>query len=70
VNEQYDTAVVFKGIENLEWAVLPPLSKMAAAPLDATANAISPVRLTASNIALNRNVLPVPPGPSTKKMLL
>jgi hypothetical protein len=55
------------GILNRECAVLPPSIKSAAIPEEATGNAISPHNLTFASIVLYKNVLPVPPGPSTKK---
>jgi hypothetical protein len=55
------------GILNLERAVRPPGNIDAAIPDVAVAMAINPLDRTLARRALYRNILPVPPGPSTKK---
>ena len=52
-----------------ECAVLPPDNSSAAKPEEATAKATSPRLRTSANSNSYRKVLPVPPGPSTKKSL-
>ncbi|KAK2456381.1 ATP-dependent DNA helicase pif1 [Trifolium repens] len=49
------------GMENREWAVLPPGISKAAMPLDATVRTISPFDRNAVDNALQIYVLPVPP---------
>ena len=49
-----------------ECRVRPPVSKVAATSLDAVAIAIWPFNLIFARIKFKRNVLPVPPGASTK----
>jgi hypothetical protein len=56
------------GILNLEWAVRPPGNIDAAIPDVAVVMAISPLDRTLARSALYRNVLPMPPGPSKKKL--
>ena len=57
-----------RAILNVEWAVLPPFNSKEAVPLEATANAMpSAQRMESSNALKRKEVLPVPPGPSTKK---
>ena len=59
------------GILNLECAVRPPSNIDAATPDVAVAMAINPSdRTLATRRALYRNVLPVPPGLSTKNTWL
>jgi hypothetical protein len=55
------------GILNLERAVRPSGNIDAAIPDVAVAMAINPLDRTLARRALYRNILPVPPGPSTKK---
>jgi len=50
-----------KGMQNLECTVHPLGISNAAIPLDATAKTISPLDLNATHIALQINVLPIPP---------
>ncbi|KAK9740195.1 hypothetical protein RND81_03G018200, partial [Saponaria officinalis] len=54
-------SVTLIGMPNLEWAVLPPGSKIAAIPLDATGKTISPLLLIAAHNVLQIKVFPVPP---------
>ncbi|GFT27828.1 hypothetical protein TNCV_10461 [Trichonephila clavipes] len=55
---------------NVECAVRPPSSKVAAMPDDATANAIFCCDRILARINDIKNVLPVPPGASKKKTAL
>ncbi|KAG2609219.1 hypothetical protein PVAP13_4KG010216 [Panicum virgatum] len=55
------SSVMFNGMWNLECAVLPPWSRRAAMPHDATASTIFPSDRSFVVIAFQRNVLPVPP---------
>lgn len=57
----------FKGILNLEWAVFPPGNNNAAIPEEATERTILFCDRMYEISVLYKNVLPVPPGPSTKK---
>ena len=59
---------IFRGNFIAEWAVLPPGSNVAAIPDDARANAVSFLELIDARIHLIRQVLPVPPGASKKKI--
>ena len=65
--EHTEDSLICIGIANLECAVLPPGSKVAAIPLEATVKTIPPVDLIVEASALQRKVLPVPPKPYTKK---
>jgi len=56
------------GILNLECAVRPLGNIDAAIPDVAVAMAINPLERTRASKALCRNVFPVPPGPTTKKL--
>ena len=68
---QVELASNKNGIFKREWAVLPPVKSWAAIPEDATANAMLDLfDLILANRHLYRNVLPVPPGPSIKNVLL
>ena len=59
-------ASISMGILNRECAVLPPSSRVAAIPEEATARAIFPVDLTLARTVFSTNVLPLPPHPSRK----
>ena len=50
--------------------VQPPVKSVAAIPLEAVANAILPSHLILARIRLIKNVLPVPPGASKKRIPL
>ncbi|KAL0358256.1 UNVERIFIED_CONTAM: hypothetical protein Sangu_0675000 [Sesamum angustifolium] len=56
------------GTFNLECAVLPPGSRFAAIPDIAVANIISTSFQNVASKDLYKNVLPIPPGTSTKKL--
>jgi hypothetical protein len=67
---QFLVSSILIGILNLECAVRPPGNIDAAIPDVAVAMAINPLDRTLARSALYRNVLLVPPGPSTKKTWL
>ncbi|PKY50737.1 hypothetical protein RhiirA4_531162, partial [Rhizophagus irregularis] len=66
---QVESSCNFRGILKREWAVLPPSIKSTEIPEEAIANAISLWDLTVASKVLYKKVLPVPPGPSTKKQV-
>ena len=63
-----ENSLRLRGILNLECAVLPFCNNKAAIPDEATAKAISLLARTLAKTVLYKNVLPVPPGPSIKKI--
>jgi len=63
---QVESMSISIGILNLECAVVPPSSNVAAIPDDATESAIRPSDRTFAKVKLMTNVFPVPPKPSRK----
>jgi len=60
---QVEHSSIMIGIPNLECVVLPPGMSKVAIPLEATVKTISPFDHSAADIALQMNVLLVPPFP-------
>ena len=56
------SAVVRIGILNRKCAVVPPSIRRAATPVEATANATSPLERTVSSKSDKTKVFPLPPG--------
>jgi hypothetical protein len=65
---QVDVGSKFIGILRREWAVRPPGNRRAAIPEEANASAILLLDLTYARMHEYKKVLPVPPGPSIKKI--
>ena len=60
------TRVTLSGILKVECSIRPPVSSVAAIPLDAVARAMCPCDRTVDKMRFMRKVLPVPLGTSTK----
>ena len=60
---------IWRGSLNLEWVVQPPGNILVATPEEVVASAIKFLDLIVASITRFKNVFPVPPGPSIKKML-
>jgi hypothetical protein len=69
-NLQIVLSPTFIEILNLEYAVRPPGLIEATIPDVAVATTISPIERTLASKALFKKVLPLPPGPSAKKLNL
>jgi hypothetical protein len=64
---QVESLLIFKGIANVEWAVLPRGKRREAMPLEAALRTISPFDRMAADNVFQTNVFPVPPYPYRKK---
>ncbi|KAK9664764.1 hypothetical protein RND81_14G066400 [Saponaria officinalis] len=60
---QKESSLTFRGMPNLECAVLPPGNNNDTIPLEATGSTILPLERIPAHSVFHKNVLPVPPCP-------